>query len=56
MEPVPEEYTESVLNASAQLSNAAKTVMFVAEMLGHDVFELDTAEGFTIIIKKNKEL
>jgi hypothetical protein len=56
MNLVPEEYTEAVMNASAKLSDAAKVVMFVAEMLGNDMFELETSEGFTIVIKKNREI
>ncbi len=54
MMQVPEENTETVISASAKLSDAAKMLMFVADMLGNDMFELCTAEGFTIIIKKTR--
>jgi hypothetical protein len=53
-EPVPNEYETSVQKGSEQISNGADLVMFVAEMLGNDTFELDTPM-YHIIIKKRSD-
>jgi len=50
---LPEEYRNTVNDASITLSDTAKVVMFVAQMLGNDVFELDTVDGFKIKITVN---
>jgi hypothetical protein len=52
MKPVPSEYVETVEKSSHALATEAKTMMFIAEMLGDDKFELDTAEGFRVTIIK----
>jgi len=52
MKPVPEEYEETLNNASLKLEEIAKVVMFVAEMLDGETFELDTEAGFRITITK----
>lgn len=49
---VPEEYSETLNNASIKLSDLADLVMFVAEMLGGEKFELDTENGFSLTITK----
>jgi hypothetical protein len=55
MEPVPEEYENTVATGAQQLAEGAKLVMFVADMLGNEKFELDTADGFKIEISKNAD-
>ncbi len=53
MEPVPEEYKNTVATGAQCLSEGANLVMFVAEMLGNDKFELDTADGYKVVVSKN---
>ena len=53
--PVPNEYENTVAVGSEHLSNGADLVMWVAELLGNDSFELDTAHGFKITISKNAD-
>lgn len=53
--PVPDEYNDIVHTGSSKLSEGAKLVMWVAEMLENDTFELDTPDGFKIVISKNAE-
>jgi hypothetical protein len=55
MKPVPEEYASTVNDASIKLADLAKLVMFVAEMLDGDSFELDTKDGFNIKITKSND-
>ncbi len=55
MEPVPDEYHDLVAKASEQLSKAAKDVMWVAEMLGNDRYELETTDGYIINITKRPD-
>lgn len=52
-EPVPDEYESTVASGVEKLSQGAEMVMFVAEMLGNDIFELETAEGYKIVITKS---
>lgn len=54
-EPVPDEYENTVAVGAEHLSKGADLVMWVAEMLGNDTFELDTAHGFKIVISKNAD-
>lgn len=53
--PVPDEYNNTVAAGAEQLSKGADLVMWVAEMLGNDSFELETAHGFKIVISKNAD-
>jgi hypothetical protein len=55
MLPIPDEYVETINNASIKLAELAKLVMFVAEMLENDTFELDTEDGFNIKITNSKD-
>lgn len=55
MKPVPEEYVPTVETACAHLVEGAKLIMFIAVMLGGDKFELDTPDGFKVMVKVNPE-
>jgi hypothetical protein len=53
-QPVPSEYESSVQKGAALISKGADLVMFVAEMLGNDTFELDAGQ-YHILIKKRSD-
>lgn len=52
MLPVPDEFRESVDKASSMLAEGAKLAMFIALMLDSEKYELDTVDGYRIIITK----
>jgi hypothetical protein len=53
-EPVPGDYQDTVQAGAGMIRDGANLVMFVAEMLGNNIFELDT-DKYRIIIKKIDE-
>jgi hypothetical protein len=53
-QPVPDDYHNTVQAGSELIRGGANLVMWVAEMLGNDTFELET-DKYHIIIKKRDE-